>query len=210
MPLITKADGTKFGKTESGTIWLEASKTSPYAFYQFWLGTADADVYKFLRYFTFLPVEQIARIEEEDKAAQGRPQAQAVLAEEVTRLVHGQEGLDAALRITEALFSGSLSDLSADDLAQLAQDGLPTTNVTRGDLPATLTQLLSDVDAVASGKQAKDALSRSAVTVNGAALGMDVNANPEAWFPVGSALAGKFYLVKVGKKKHHLFVISGG
>jgi tyrosyl-tRNA synthetase len=210
MPLITKADGTKFGKTESGTIWLDASKTSPYAFYQFWLGTADADVYKFLRYFTFLPVEQIGRIEEQDKAAQGRPQAQAVLAEEVTRLVHGQEGLDAALRITEALFSGSLSDLSADDLAQLAQDGLPTTNVTRGDLPATLTQLLSDVDAVASGKQAKDALSRSAVTVNGAALGMDVNANPEAWFPVGSALAGKFYLVKVGKKKHHLFVISGG
>ena len=93
MPLITKADGTKFGKTESGTIWLDASKTSPYAFYQFWLGTADADVYKFLRYFTFLPVEQIARIEEEDKTAQGRPQAQAVLAEEVTRLVHGQDGL---------------------------------------------------------------------------------------------------------------------
>jgi tyrosyl-tRNA synthetase len=210
MPLITKADGTKFGKTESGTIWLDASKTSPYAFYQFWLGTADADVYKFLRYFTFLPVEQIARIEEEDKTAQGRPQAQAVLAEEVTRLVHGQDGLGAALRITEALFSGSLSDLNADDLAQLAQDGLPTTNITRGELPATLTQLLSDVEAVASGKQAKDALSRSAVTVNGAALGVDVNANPEAWFPADRALAGKFYLVKVGKKKHHLFVISGG
>ena len=210
MPLITKADGTKFGKTESGTIWLDASKTSPYAFYQFWLGTADADVYKFLRYFTFLAVNEITRIEDEDKAAQGRPQAQAVLAQEMTRLVHGQEGLDAALRITAALFSGSLSDLSVDDLAQLAQDGLPTTTVLRSELPATLTQLLSDVEAVVSGKQAKDALSRSAVTVNGSALGMDVNANPEAWFPVENALAGKFYLVKVGKKKHHLFVISGG
>src|SRR6056300_1967839 len=89
MPLITKADGTKFGKTESGTIWLDPSKTSPYAFYQFWLNTADADVYKFLRYFTFLPVEDIAAIEAADAAREGRPEAQGVLAQEVTRLVHG-------------------------------------------------------------------------------------------------------------------------
>src|SRR6056300_1565485 len=156
MPLITKADGTKFGKTESGTIWLDPAKTSPYAFYQFWLGTADADVYKFLRYFTFLSPSDIAAIEETDKAAEGRPQAQRILAEQVTALVHGDEGLMAAQRITEALFSGDIADLSADDLAQLALDGLPVTQLSRSDLPPALTQLLSDSGAVASGKQAKD------------------------------------------------------
>src|SRR5210317_1614049 len=93
MPLITKADGTKFGKTESGTIWLDPARTSPYAFYQFWLATADADVYKFLKYFTFMSVAEIDEIEAEDKAAGGRPQAQRILAEQVTALVHGDEGL---------------------------------------------------------------------------------------------------------------------
>src|SRR5210317_737147 len=89
MPLITKSDGTKFGKTESGTIWLDPARTSPYAFYQFWLGTADADVYKFLKYFTFLSVEEIEAVERSDAQREGRPEAQALLAREVTRLVHG-------------------------------------------------------------------------------------------------------------------------
>ena len=209
MPLITKADGTKFGKTESGTIWLDPAKTSPYAFYQFWLGTADADVYKFLRYFTFLSPSDIAAIEATDKAAEGRPQAQRILAEQVTALVHGDEGLIAAQRITEALFSGDIADLSADDLAQLALDGLPVTQLSRSDLPPALTQLLSDSGAVASGKQAKDALSRNAVFVNGCALGLDDNANPAVWFPEERALHEVYYLVKVGKKKHHLFLVSG-
>ena len=102
LPLVTKADGTKFGKTESGTIWLNANRTSPYAFYQFWLGTADADVYRFLRYFTFLPINEIAAIEQADAERAGRPEAQQILAREVTRLVHGEAGLSAAERITEA------------------------------------------------------------------------------------------------------------
>ncbi|MEQ9209963.1 MAG: tyrosine--tRNA ligase, partial [Pseudomonadales bacterium] len=106
MPLITKSDGTKFGKTESGTIWLDPAKTSPYAFYQFWLQTADADVYRFLKYFTFLPVDDIDEIERQDAERAGRPEAQRVLAEEVTKLVHGEEALSAAQRITNALFSG--------------------------------------------------------------------------------------------------------
>jgi tyrosyl-tRNA synthetase len=101
MPLVTKADGTKFGKTESGTIWLDAKKTSPYAFYQFWLSTADADVYTFLKYFTFLSVSDIDALEQEDAEREGRPQAQKVLAQEVTRLVHSDVGLEAAERITQ-------------------------------------------------------------------------------------------------------------
>ena len=132
MPLITKADGTKFGKTESGTVWLDPARTSPYAFYQFWLGTADVDVYKFLKYFTFLDVAEIDAIERADAERQGRPEAQMVLAREVTHLVHGQEGLDAAVRITESLFNGSIEALSESDMLQLRQDGLPASTVASG------------------------------------------------------------------------------
>jgi tyrosyl-tRNA synthetase len=144
MPLITKTDGSKFGKTEAGTIWLDPARTSPYAFYQFWLGTADADVYKFLKYFTFLDVTEIEAVEQADAERQGRPEAQDLLAREVTRLVHGDEGLAAAERITESLFSGSLDALAAGDLAQLRQDGLPASTVGRDGFPETLTQMLTE------------------------------------------------------------------
>lgn len=205
MPLITKADGTKFGKTESGTIWLDSSKTSPYAFYQFWLNTADADVYKFLRYFTFLPVEEIAAIEAADAAREGRPQAQGVLAQEVTRLVHGDEGLLAAQRITQALFNGDPTTLSADDLAQLQLDGLPATDLSGRDLPATLTQVLTEAGMVASGKQVKDALSRGAVMINGQSITAEQNGDPAACFDASQALHSRYFIVRLGKKKYHLF-----
>ncbi|MFT6916906.1 MAG: tyrosyl-tRNA synthetase [Motiliproteus sp.] len=208
MPLITKADGTKFGKTEAGTIWLDPEKTSPYAFYQFWINTADADVYKFLSYFTFLPVERIAQVEAEDLAAEGRPQAQVLLAREVTKLVHGEEGLQAAERITAALFSGDMSSLDEADYKQLALDGLPSSvlDVAVNDLPGTpLTTLLSDAE-MGSGKQIKDALQRKAVIVNGEAVGLDQNMKADEVFADSKALCTRYYLVKVGKKKHHLFV----
>ena len=208
MPLVTKADGTKVGKTESGTIWLDARKTSPYAFYQFWLGTADADVYKFLRYFTFLPVEEIARIEEEDNAREGRPEAQRILAKEVTSLVHGAEGLAAAERITEALFAGEASALSADDLNQLALDGLPTSTLDLNTAPPTLTQLLSESGMVSSGKQVKDALKNNAVTINGVAVRGEASIAVEACFSPDQALHGRYWIVRLGKKKYHLFTTA--
>ncbi len=207
MPLVTKADGTKFGKTESGTVWLDPQRTSPYAFYQFWLGTQDADVYRFLRYFTFLDVTDIGEMERADVTRNGRPEAQVVLAREVTRLVHGQSGLDAAERISEALFNGTLSALSESDVLQLRQDGLPASAVERAQLPATLTQLLSDVGMVSSGKQVKDALSRNAVSVNDRVLGLDDNGDPASCFAPAEAIFNRFYLVKLGKKKHHLFEV---
>ena len=208
MPLVTKADGTKFGKTESGTIWLDARKTSPYAFYQFWLSTADADVYKFLRYFTFLPVEEIARIEEEDNAREGRPEALRILAKEVTSLVHGAEGLAAAERITEALFAGEASALSADDLNQLALDGLPTSTLDLNTAPPTLTQLLSESGMVSSGKQVKDALKNNAVTINGVAVRGEASIAVEACFSPDQALHGRYWIVRLGKKKYHLFTTA--
>jgi tyrosyl-tRNA synthetase len=208
LPLVTKADGTKFGKTESGTIWLDAAKTSPYAFYQFWLNSADADVYKFLRYFTFLSVADITQIDAADKAATGRPQAQRILAEEVTRIVHGEAGLDAARRITEALFSGSVEALSQEDFLQLKLDGIPHTTLTRDTLSGmTLTQCLVDGGMASSGKQIKDALGRGAVLINGRAASAEDNMDLHSCFALDRAIYTHFYMVKLGKKTYHLFEI---
>ncbi len=208
MPLVTKADGTKFGKTESGTVWLDPLRTSPYAFYQFWLGTADDDVYRFLKFFTFLPVRHIHELECEDAQREGRPQAQRVLADEVTRLVHGEEGLAAAQRITTALFSGSCAGLSADDFAQLRQDGLPASALARAGLPETLTQMFSDAGLAASGKQVRDALARNAVTINDRPVGWDDNTAVAGCFSQETALYDRYFLVRLGKKKYHLFELD--
>ena len=203
-PLITRSDGRKFGKTESGTVWLDRARTSPYSFYQFWLSVADEDVYRFLRYFTFLSVAEIAQIERDDAERAGRPQAQRLLAREVTRLVHGQAGLEAAQRISDSLFSGETAALSAGDLEQLRQDGLPSSTLPAA-LPRTLTQLLSDCGLAPSGKQVKDALQRSALRVNSRPVGIEQNGDPAAVFSAQRALFGRFYLARLGKKKYHLF-----
>ncbi|GAB5452639.1 MAG: tyrosine--tRNA ligase [Halioglobus sp.] len=208
VPLITKSDGTKFGKTESGTVWLDAGRTSPYAFYQFWLSVADADVYRFLKYFTFLEVAEIDQLERADAERDGRPEAQRLLAGEVTRLVHGQGGLDAALRISESLFRGTLNDLTESDALQLRLDGLPSSTLARAELPDTLTQLLADAGMASSGKQVKDALGRAAVTVNNRALSTEDNGAVAAVFDPADALHGRFYLARLGKKKYHLFELN--
>ncbi|MCR8924403.1 tyrosine--tRNA ligase [Dasania sp. GY-MA-18] len=209
VPLVTKADGTKFGKTESGAVWLDPAKTSPYSFYQFWLNTADADVYKFLNYFTFLSTQEIAAIEAEDKAREGRPQAQMILAKEATQLVHGEAGLLAAQRITEAMFSGDSSSLSESDLEQLKLDGLPASDLdieALADQP--LTSLLADCGMVKAGREVKDALGRNAVLINGEPKGAEDNMKAAESFAKDKALYGRFFIVKLGKKKYHLFEIA--
>ncbi|CAI8158531.1 MAG: Tyrosine--tRNA ligase [Cellvibrionales bacterium UBA7375] len=206
VPLITKSDGTKFGKTEAGAVWLDPQKTSPYSFYQFWLNVADADVYKFLKYFTFLSIEEIDQIEADDASAQGRPQAQGILAREATALVHGQSGLDAALRITNALFSGESNDLSEQDFQQLHQDGLPSSSLSGEDLAQKpLTQLFVDAGMVKAGREVKDALGRNSVFINGISKGSGDNMSGEQLFSADNALYGRFFLVRLGKKKYHLF-----
>ena len=205
-PLVTKADGSKFGKTETGTVWLDPSKTSPYSFYQFWLNVADADVYKFLSYFTFLPLEQIQAVEAKDALIDGRPQGQAILAREVTSLVHGDEGLNAALRITEALFSGNPADLSESDFEQLSQDGLPFSQLSNTDFAdKPLTNLLTDAGMAKAGREVKDALARTSVFINGVAKSSQDNMRTSNSFAVEHALYGRFFLVRLGKKKYHLF-----
>ena len=204
LPLVTKADGTKFGKTESGTIWLDESKTSPYAFYQFWLNTADADVYKFLKYFTFLGVDDIDQIERADAEAQGRKSAQGVLAKAVTELVHGADGLAAAMRISEAMFSGDIHSLTESDLAQLQLDGLPSAVLEPQYLSseAPLTNLFVGAGLAKNGKQVKDALSRNAVLVNGEQTGWEQNMAAGEVFAADRALFGKYYIVRLGKKSY--------
>ncbi|WP_432451880.1 MULTISPECIES: tyrosine--tRNA ligase [unclassified Agarivorans] len=199
MPLVTKADGTKFGKTETGTIWLDPKRTSPYAFYQFWINSADADVYQFLRYFTFLSVAEIAAIEERDKSAQGRPEAQAILAREVTRLVHGEEGLASSERITQALFSGDLSSLSESDLEQLAQDGLPCRQIEQ--TQASLVELLTATELAKSNKMAREFIGNGAVAINGEKV-----TDPMAELSANGALFGKYTLIKRGKKLFSLVI----
>lgn len=197
LPLVTKADGTKFGKTETGTVWLDASRTSCYAFYQFWINTADADVYKFLRYFTFLSPEEIDVIEEEDKTATGRPEAQGILAREVTRLVHGEDGLQAALRISEALFSGDVSALSEADFEQLKLDGVPGSEQPLVDI--ALVELLVASGLAKSNKMAREFIGNGAVSLNGRKV-----TDQDAQLKIDDLLYGQYCLLKRGKKLFHL------
>ena len=205
-PLITKADGSKFGKTESGTVWLNAGKTSPYSFYQFWLNVADEDVYKFLRYFTFLSLEEIEDIERSDLDSDKKPEAQRILAREATELVHGKLGVEAALRISDALFSGDPNKLSKKDFEQMCQDGISSSSVDEeGLLQKPLTQILTDCGMVKAGREVKDALGRHSVFVNGIPQGNSDNMKAREIFSKERALHGRFFLVRLGKKKYHLF-----
>ncbi len=197
VPLITKADGTKFGKTESGAVWLDPKKTSPYAFYQFWLNTADADVYKFLKFFTFLPVDRINEIEATDKASGGKPEAQRILAEEATRLVHGEVALMAARRITESLFSGQLADLTETDLEQLAQDGMPGIQLDSAN--AGLIDALVAAGLAKSKSEARTFIQGGSVAING----NKVDAIDHQI--VGDdRLFGRFTILRRGKKNYGL------
>ena len=209
VPLITKADGTKFGKTESGTIWLNAKKTSPYTFYQFWLGVADEDVYRFLRFFTFLSVSAINSIKEKDEFKNAKPVAQSILACEVTRFVHGQDQLDAAKRITDALFTDKSEVLQKEDFEQLALDGL--THITLQDIDiseVTLSRILVDSGLAKSGKEVKDALLRGSILINGELVSPEDSFNLGKLLSVESSAYGNYFLVKFGKKKYLLLSFS--
>ena len=195
LPLVTKADGTKFGKTESGAIWLDAKKTSPYAFYQFWLNTADADVYKFLRYFTFLSVAELDAIEAADKASGQKPEAQRILAEQATELVHGKAALEAAQRISHSLFSGNLETLTESDFEQLAQDGVPGVALEKS--TAGLIDVLVAAGLAKSKSEARGFLQSGSVAVNGQkvdALDHQI-VDAERRF-------GRFTLLRRGKKNY--------
>ena len=209
LPLVTKSDGTKFGKTEGGAVWLNAKKTSPYQFYQFWLKVADAEVYKFLKYFTFLSIEEIDAIEAKDKASGTKPEAQRILAEEMTRLIHGETALQAAQRISESLFAEDQSSLTESDFEQLALDGLPTFEVSES---LNVVETLVKTGLASSNKEARGFVNSKAVLLNGQAAELN-NPNHAAERPDDAYLLtdahkrfGKYTIVRRGKRNHALLV----
>ena len=194
LPLITKADGTKFGKTEGGAIWLDPALTSPYAFHQFWLGTADEDVYRFLRYYSFMPLAAIRELEVEDAGRQGRKQAQQVLADELTELVHGKGALAAARRIGELLFCGDVARLGTGDLAQLAQDGMPSCRIEE---QRDLGTLLVESGLASSKRVARELLAAGAISLNG-------ETRQDEQLSAEDRLFERYLLLRRGKKQYRL------
>jgi tyrosyl-tRNA synthetase len=196
IPLVTKADGTKFGKTEGGAVWLDAKKTTPYEFYQFWINSADADVVKYLKYFTFLSHEEIEGLE---KSVQEEPHlrlAQKALAEEMTRLIHGQDSLQQAIKITEALFSGDVRSLTASEIQQGFKD-VPSFNA--GDTDVNLVDLLVAAKISPSKRQAREDITNGAITVNGERITDTSYVLQET-----DRIEGQFTIIRRGKKKYSL------
>ena len=200
-PLATRQDGAKFGKSAAGAVWLDAGRTSPYAFYQFWMNVADADVGRFLRCFTLLETEAI---EAAEAAASARPEerpAQRLLAGETTRLVHGAAALAAARRISKALFSGDVRGLARDELALLAQDGMETTAIPAGE---GLLAALTAAGLAASNSAARRLVQSGGVWVNGVA---ETDAGKR--LHAADALHGRYHVVRRGRKHWHMLVLPG-
>jgi len=205
-PLITKSDGTKFGKSSGGAIWLDPQMTSPFSFYQFWRNTADADVMNYLRIFTFLSDERLAELAVSNQEDPGKREAQIALAQEVTRLVHDEVGLEAAERITTALFSNKLAELSSEDLGQLALDGMEVTNVSS---EAQLTDILVESGlAVTPRGEVTVGQARKLVQGNGVSVNGEKATDTEMILEKANALHGKYFIIQKGKKNHHLVVMG--
>jgi len=199
LPLLTRADGGKFGKTAQGNVWLSPERTSPYAFYQFWINSPDQDVYRQLQFFSWMSGEEIAELEKSDSARQGRREAQPLLARELTERVHGTAGLAAARRISEALFSGEVMGLTEAELGQLALDGLPTAQVEQEQI--SLDQALVETGLAVSPRgelslsQARRLIRSRSVTVNTRLV-----EDERTMLGRQSALHGRYHLLRRGKK----------
>ncbi|HBV88094.1 MAG TPA: tyrosine--tRNA ligase [Desulfosporosinus sp.] len=196
LPLVTKSDGTKFGKTEGGAVWLDAEKMSPYKFYQFWLNTDDQDVVKFLKYFTFLSLEEIEELAQGVQREPEKRGAQRALAKDVTKLVHGQEALDRAEKISDAFFGGGLGNLTALEIEEGFSD-VPSTIIESPE--ASLVDVLVQVGAVSSKRQARESIENGAIYIN------DIrHTTIEATVSDLERLDGKYLVIRRGKKNYYL------
>ena len=200
-PLVTKADGTKFGKSQSGNVWLDPARTSPYQFFQFWMNTDDGDVGRYLRLFTFRGREEVEQLEAALAERPGERAAQRALARDVTALVHGAAAATAAERASTALFGGDLRALDEVTLAEVFADA-PSSRLPRSRLEGDgvgLVDLLAECGLVASKSAARQAVTQGGVAVNGVREG-DVDRR------LGSSdlLAGRFLVLRKGKRSYHL------
>ncbi|MDX8047492.1 tyrosine--tRNA ligase [Gracilibacillus sp. S3-1-1] len=196
VPLITKSDGTKFGKTAGGAVWLDPEKTTPYEFYQFWINTDDRDVIHFIKFFTFMDFEEIKSLEKELQEAPEKRVPHKRLAEEMTKLVHGEEALQQAEKITAALFSGELSSLNAAEIEQGFKD-VPSVTVENKEI--ALIDLLVEAKISSSKRQAREDINSGAIYINGVR-------NQELTHQLTEAdrIEDKFTIIRRGKKKYFL------
>ena len=195
LPLVMKSDGTKFGKTAGGAVWLDATKTTPYEMYQFFVNTADADVMKFIKYFTFLTRLEIEQIEQEFQKAPHERLAQKTLAKELVSLVHGEGAFHQALKITQALFSGDIAALTSDEIAVGFKD-VPSVTVSED---VGLIDLLVTTGAATSKREAREFITNSSVMING-----EKQTNLEFIVKKQNAIDERFTILRRGKKKYFL------
>ncbi|QII81569.1 tyrosine--tRNA ligase [Jeotgalibaca arthritidis] len=196
IPLMLKADGTKFGKTAGGSVWLDPEQTTPYEFYQFWVNQDDRDVVKYLKFFTFLSQEEISALEESVQTEPHKRQAQKTLAAEMTTFVHGEKALEDALKITDALFTGNVAQLSADEIEQGFKN-MPTfeSNLTEQELVTWLV----DLGIEPSRRQSREDVQNGAISINGEKVtDLDFVMTREHSFDQ------RFIIVRRGKKKYFL------
>ncbi|MDX5102892.1 tyrosine--tRNA ligase [Lactobacillus jensenii] len=200
IPLMLKADGTKFGKSAGGAVWLDPEKTSPYEFYQFWINQDDRDVVKYLKYFTFLSHEEIEALAEKVKTEPWKREAQKTLAAEVTKFVHGEAGLKEAQMITDALFSGNVKDLSVKQIEQALKNA-PSAESTNE--KQNLVEFLVDTKIESSKRQAREDIQNGAIYVNGDKIqDLEFEVDPSASFE------GKYVIIRKGKRKYTLVTIK--
>ncbi|MFF2888612.1 tyrosine--tRNA ligase [Paenibacillus sp. NPDC057967] len=200
IPLMLKADGTKFGKTAGGAIWLDPNKTTPFEFYQFWTNTDDRDVVKYLKYFTFLSKEEIDALAAKVESEPHKREAQKTLAEEMTRFVHGEELLEQAKRITAALFSGDIKSLTADEIEQGFKD-MPTFEASHE--TKNIVEWLVDLGIEPSRRQAREDITNGAISMNGEKVSdLELAVTPD------QAIGGRFIIIRKGKKNYSLVKLS--
>lgn len=200
IPLVTKADGKKFGKTESGNIWLDPNRTSPYEFYQFWINQSDADVIRFIKLFTFLEREEIEALEESVMTEPHLRKAQKRLAEDITAFIHGEDALAEAQRITEALFSGDIKSLSVDQIRDVFKD-VPSASYPDDDM--NLVKVLVETGISPSRRQAREDIKNGAIYING-----ERQQDIDYEIHEDDKLDGAFTVVRRGKKKYHMVKYS--
>lgn len=197
VPLFTKSDGTKFGKTEGGAVWLDKEKTSPYAFYQFWINTPDADVIRTLKQFTFLSMEEIEKLEASFNAEPHKREAQKALARELTTMIHGEDAYLQAVKLSEALFSGKISDLTKEEI-EMVFVGVPTIEVEEDKL---LIDTLVELKAAQSKREARDFINGGGVLVNGVQeKSLEYTVSKE------KAIGNAYTVIRRGKKNYYLVV----
>ena len=196
IPLLLKADGTKFGKSAGGAVWLNPKMTSPYDFYQFWINTDDRDVVKYLKYFTFLSREEIENLAKETEERPNLRLAQKALAYEVTEFVHGKKEAERAQKISSLLFKGDVSSLSAGEIEE-AFGSAPSVSISAN--PKNIVDLLVETGIEKSRRQAREDVSSRAVSING-----KVEDSLEAVVDPSCSFEGRFVLIRKGKKNYTL------